>query len=237
MKRIRCPRPPLTLDYDVAVIGAGVIGLACAERLSRDGRSVIIIERHASFGLETSSHNSEVVHAGMYYPTGSLKARLCVAGNALLRAYCERHRVALAPVGKFIVATAHEEESKLDEILARGVANGVIGLERVGRRFLAEHEPHVMATAALFSPNTAIVDSHGFMASLLADARTNGCDVAFRHRVVGAAPCRVGYALRVQDDQGETSSLSANIVINAAGLCSTTSRRSWGSTWMRRGID
>lgn len=198
------------------MIGAGVVGLACAERLSRDGRAVLVVERHASFGRETSSRSSQVIHAGLYHAPGSLKARLCVAGNRSLYAWCERRGVATARTGKHIVATSEDDEAALEAILARAAANGV-GLQRVSAAELAEREPSVIARAALFSPTSGIVDSHALMSSLLAAAR---CDVAWRHALVRADRVAGGYALAARDASGAETTVRARAVVNAAGLAS-----------------
>ncbi|HEX8954293.1 MAG TPA: FAD-dependent oxidoreductase, partial [Polyangia bacterium] len=182
------------MDWDVVVVGAGVVGLACAERLARAGLSTLVAERHARFGQETSSRNSQVVHAGMYYPTGSLKAALCVRGNASLYAWCERHGVAHRRVGKYIVAPGPDGEPALDAICERGRANGVARLERVSGARVAADEPAVIAHAALFSPDTGIVDAHELMASLAAAARAHGCDFAFEHTLVAAERAGAGWA-------------------------------------------
>lgn len=210
------------MDFDVVVIGAGVVGLAVAEAAARAGRSVVIVERHGAFGTETSSRNSQVIHAGMYYPAGSLKARLCVPGNRALYAWCERHGVDHARLGKYIVATAPDEEPALEQILARARTNGVDALEPVTGAAVAAAEPHVRATAGLWSPNTGIVDAHGFMASLLAEARAHDADVAFEHRVTRIAREDGGYSVGFVDPSGEPGSITARAVVNAAGLdCDT----------------
>lgn len=203
---------------DVVIIGAGVVGLACAERLSRDGREVLVLERHPAFGRETSSRNSGVIHAGMYYPTGSLKARLCVPGNRSLYAWCEERRVPFARTGKYIVATSAEDEAILAGILARGRANGVAGLEPVTGAAIAEAEPNVIATAGLWSPDTGIVDVHALMASLFEAARARGAVFAWRHAVTGIEPGGGGYRMRVVGPGGEPLAVNARAVVNAAGL-------------------
>lgn len=206
------------MDWDVVVVGAGVVGLACAERLARAGRSVLVTERHARFGQETSSRNSQVIHAGMYYPTGSLKATLCVRGNASLYAWCERHGVAHRRTGKYIVAPTADGERELDAILARGRANGVAGLTKVSGAHVEAEEPSVIAHAALFSPSTGIVDAHALMASLAAAARAHGCDFAYEHALVAADRAASGWELRFGDAAGATATIGAARVVNAAGL-------------------
>ena len=205
------------MDADVVVIGAGVVGLACARELAARGRDVILIERHERFGVETSSRNSEVVHAGIYYASGTLKARLCVQGNRSLYAWCESHGVPHARLGKLIVATAEDEEPKLDQILRQALENGVTSLRRFAPSQVRKIEPHVRATHALWSPDTGIVDSHQLMASLLADAEARGCSVAWRHEIV-AAECSGG-CYRVTARSGtESTRLETRSVVNSAGL-------------------
>jgi L-2-hydroxyglutarate oxidase LhgO len=205
------------LDTDVVVIGAGVIGLACARELAARGRDVLLIERHERFGVETSSRNSEVVHAGIYYPAGSLKARLCARGNRSLYAWCASHDVPHARLGKLIVATAADEEPKLEQIVRQALANDVTSLSFVTVAEVRALEPHVRATRGLWSPDTGIVDSHQLMASLLADAERHGATVALRHEVVGAEPASGGYRLDARSGV-ERTSVEARQVVNAAGL-------------------
>ena len=205
------------MDADVVVVGAGVVGLACARELSARGRDVVLIERHERFGVETSSRNSEVVHAGIYYPVGSLKARLCALGNRSLYAWCEAHGVPHARLGKLIVATAEDEEPKLDQILRQAVENGVTSLQRFAPNQVRKLEPHVRATHALWSPDTGIVDSHQLMGSLLAEAEAHGSTAAWRHDVVGAERSGDGYRVAAASD-GETTALDTRCVVNAAGL-------------------
>lgn len=206
------------MKSDAVVIGGGVIGLAVTMRLAAAGRSCVLLERHRTFGYEASSRNSEVVHAGMYYPTGSLKARLCVAGNRSLYAWCAAHRVEASRVGKFIVATADDEIPVLQGILDRARANGVPALRWAGMAELAGAEPHVSAVAALFSPDTGIVDSHGLMQSLADSAAAAGAMLAWGHAFTGAEPSGRGYRVRFEDPGGEAGAVDAGVVINAAGL-------------------
>ena len=205
------------VDADCVVVGAGAVGLACARELAARGRDVVLIERHERFGVETSSRNSEVIHAGIYYPVGSLKAQLCVRGNRSLYAWCETHGVPHARLGKLIVATSVEEEPKLDQILRQAVENGVTSLRRLAPKQVAGLEPHVRATHALWSPDTGIVDSHRLMASLLTEAESHGCTAAWRHDVVGAERSPDGY--RVAAVCGaDTTTLETRCLVNAAGL-------------------
>jgi L-2-hydroxyglutarate oxidase LhgO len=205
------------VDADCVVIGAGVVGLACARELAARGRDVLLIERHERFGVETSSRNSEVVHAGIYYPTGSLKARLCAAGNRSLNAWCAARGVPHARLGKVIVATAPEEEAKLDEIARQAAANGVTSLRPLSSRDVREIEPHVRAVRGLWSPDTGIVDSHQLMASLLADAEAGGCTAVWRHEIVAGERGADGYRV-VAKSGSETTELRTRTVVNSAGL-------------------
>ncbi|MEM8660112.1 MAG: FAD-dependent oxidoreductase, partial [Pseudomonadota bacterium] len=151
---------------DAVVIGAGVIGLAIASALARKGLETIVLEQASHIGSETSSRNSEVIHAGIYYPPGSLKARLCVRGKALLYDYLQAHQIAHARCGKLIVATSAHEAMQLDAIAQRAVANGVNDLRYLSKSEVAELEPEVEAERAMFSPSTGIVESHQLMLSL-----------------------------------------------------------------------
>lgn len=210
------------MDADAVVIGAGVVGLACARALAERGRAVVILERHERFGVETSSRNSEVVHAGIYYPPGSLKAALCARGNPGLYAWCAARGVGHRRIGKLIVAAGAEEEPKLEAILSQADANGVRSLEPLTPAQAAALEPRVRCTAALWSPDTGIVDSHALMASLLADAEAHGATAAWRQAVCGAEPVSGGYRVAARDEFGECASLDAPWVVNAAGLDADT---------------
>lgn len=206
------------MDVDTVVIGAGVVGLACARELAAAGHDVLLLERHAKFGVETSSRNSEVVHAGIYYPPGSLKATLCVRGNAGLYAWCAAHDVPHRRLGKLIVATEAGEEAKLAGILQRAEANGVRSLRPLAPVDVRRMEPHVRATAALWSPDTGIVDSHVFMARLLAGAEAAGCTAAWRHTLVGVDLIPGGYRMTAATEGGEETAVTASRVVNSAGL-------------------
>lgn len=178
---------------------------------------MLAIERHPRIGQETTSRNSGVVHAGMYYPAGSRKAALCVRGNASLGAWCEAHGVALARVGKLIVATDEAGEAELARILERGLANGCPELSFATRAQL-DAEPGVIARAALWSPRTGIVDVHALVHSLAAEAQAHGADLALGHTLASAERTAAGYALRVRDPAGDVATIEVTAVVNAAGL-------------------
>jgi L-2-hydroxyglutarate oxidase LhgO len=209
-------------DFDVCIIGAGVVGLACAAELAAAGRSVLVLERHARPGQETSSRNSGVIHAGLYYPTNSLKARLCVEGRALLYERCRKYGIGHRKTGKLLVATAPEEEPKLAAIQARGLANGAGELTQLSRADVARLEPRVSAISAIWSPESGIVDVHELMYSYQKEASDQGAVFVFQTEVVGIEPSAQGFSVvtRSTAAQGgsESAVLGSRILINAAGL-------------------
>ncbi|MGE4239446.1 NAD(P)/FAD-dependent oxidoreductase [Ramlibacter sp.] len=203
-------------DFDAVVIGAGVVGLAIAARLAREGRETLVLEAENIYGSGVSSRNSEVIHAGIYYPRGSLKARMCVEGRQALYTFCESHGVAHRRCGKLIVAGPGE----LDELRAierAGLANGVADLRWLDRAEALALEPRLDCAAALLSPSTGIVDSHGLMTALLGEAQHHGAMLAVGSRVVGGRITRRGVSLDVAA-MGETTRIEARTVVNAAGL-------------------
>lgn len=206
----------MTEHVDAVVIGAGVIGLACARALARAGKEVIILERHGAFGTETSARNSEVIHAGIYYPAGSLKASLCVAGRKQLYDYCEQYGVAHSRCGKLIVATSSKQDAKLADIQRRAVANGVTDICFLTAAEAMTLEPELHCTSALLSPSTGIVDSHGLMLALLGDAERHGAMLAVQSPFVSAAVRDDGIEIVAGGESSTT--LLADIVINSAGL-------------------
>ena len=201
---------------DTLVIGAGVVGLAAARALAQTGRDVVILEAADAFGTVTSARNSEVVHAGLYYPTGSRKAQLCVQGREQLYAYCAERGIAHRRCGKLIVATSAAQLDKLDVLHAQARANGVHDLQRLTADEARAMEPALACVAALWSPSTGIVDSHGLMLALLADAEAAGAVLALKSPVQAIEAIdagRGGYRVTIG---GET--LQVRRLVNAAGL-------------------
>jgi L-2-hydroxyglutarate oxidase LhgO len=211
-------------SIDCVVIGAGVVGLAVARALALAGREVVALERHARIGEETSSRNSEVIHAGLYYPTDSLKARLCVAGKAELYAYCESRSIDHKRCGKVIVAIDESQTGKLEALQRQGRENGVLDLERLDAKQLGRLEPSVRGVAALWSPSTGIVDIHGLMQAFVADIEGAGGMVATSSKLVSSRTRADRIELSVESG-GATSVIAAQAVINAAGLDATRAAR------------
>jgi L-2-hydroxyglutarate oxidase LhgO len=214
----------MTERVECAVIGAGVVGLAIARRLAMDGREVVILEAETAFGTHTSARNSEVIHAGIYYATGSLKARLCVAGKALLYRYCQEHDVAQRRIGKIIVASDASQLEGLKQYQAQAAVNGVRDLEWLEAATLHELEPEVRSVAGVFSPSTGIIDSHGLMLAYLGDAQAHGASLALASPVLGGAVEDNG--IRLDVGGAEQMTLLCGSVINSAGLSAQAVARS-----------
>ena len=202
---------------DCVVIGAGVVGLAVARALALKGREVVVLEALGLIGSVTSSRNSEVIHAGIYYPTGSLKHRLCLEGKRALYAYCDAHGVPYRRCGKLIVATAPEEEGPLDAIAAKAEANGVEEMRRLSRMQAQAMEPDLACTEALWSGSTGIISSHDLMLAYQGDLEAAGGVVALNAPVVGGAVLDDG-RFRLEVGGVEPMRLEADLVVNAAGL-------------------
>jgi L-2-hydroxyglutarate oxidase LhgO len=202
---------------DCAVIGAGVVGLAVARELAVAGREVLVLEAAETFGTATSSRNSEVVHAGLYYPSDSFKARMCRRGRDLLYSYLEEHGIEHLRCGKLVVATDTGEIEILRSVEKRALANGVEDVRWLSGNEATALEPEVRCRAALFSPSTGIFDSHGYMLSLKGEAETHGAAFAFHAEVAGGAVRDSGIELSVVND-GAKIGLLCRTVVNCAGL-------------------
>jgi len=201
---------------DCVVIGAGVVGLACARALALAGREVIVLESAGAIGTETSSRNSEVIHAGIYYPPGSQKARLCVEGKQLLYPYCERHGVRHRRCGKLIVATTSAQVATLHKIQAHAADNGVHDLRLLDAAEAKASEPELNCVAALHSPSTGIIDSHGLMLAFQGEAEDHGAMLALHSPVTGGEIASTGIVLDVGG--AEPMRICARTVVNSAGL-------------------
>ena len=207
----------MAADFDTVVVGAGVIGLAIARKLALSGQQVLVLEKAVRAGTETSSRNSEVIHAGIYYPTGSLKARLCVAGRKLLFDYCASYNVDTSRPGKLIVATNTEEEAKLKSIAALALANGVDDLQWLSQADVAKREPAIRCTSALLSPSTGIIDAAGLMLSLQGDAETGGADFAFNTTCKKVEKRDGLFIVNAGSANGEASEVTCKHLVNCAG--------------------
>ena len=203
-------------DVDCVVVGAGVVGLAVARALALRGREVVVVEAENAFGTATSSRNSEVIHAGLYYPPGSLRARLCVRGRQLLYEFCADHGVGHRRCGKLIVAADESELAALDALRAQAAACGVDDLQPLTSAQVRAIEPQLRCVGALLSPSTGIVDSHGLMLALLGDAQAHGAMLALCSPVVAMRVSPRGIELDVASDPPMT--LRARSVVNSAGL-------------------
>jgi L-2-hydroxyglutarate oxidase LhgO len=214
-------------DLDTLVIGAGVVGLAAAAAIARNGRTVAIIDRHPRPGMETSTHNSGVIHAGIYYPSGTLKARLCVEGAARMYEFCAAHAVPHERCGKLIVASSASEVPTLEELHATGTHNGVAGLDIVDAAFIRRREPHAAGVAALWSPNTGRLDASALVLALRRVAEEAGAMFAPDAALVGGEPTPGGMRIRTRHEE-----LNARVLVNAAGLYSDeVSARLGGETF------
>jgi len=203
-------------ELDCVVVGAGVVGLAVARALALTGREVVVLEAAEGIGTETSSRNSEVIHAGIYYPAGSLMARFCVAGRKTLYAYCREKGVPHANCGKLIVATSADEDSRLSDIKRRAAVNGVDDMRILTREEACALEPNLRCTSALLSPSTGIVDSHGFMVALQGDAENAGAVMVFHSPMLaGRATCD---GIEIDVGGADPITLRCRLLINSAGL-------------------
>jgi L-2-hydroxyglutarate oxidase LhgO len=204
-------------DFDAVVVGAGAVGLACGYALARRGLSVAVLEKETAIGQGVSSRNSEVIHGGLYYPTGSLKARLCVAGRRALYAFLETHKVAFDRCGKLVVATTAAELDTLEAIRAQATTNGVEGVRRLTRAEALALEPELACHGALISPESGVFDSHGYMLALQGEIEAAGGAVVVGAPFEAARPLGEG-GLRLRVGGAEPAELSCRYLVTAPGL-------------------
>jgi L-2-hydroxyglutarate oxidase LhgO len=200
-------------EIDVAVIGAGVVGLAAGLAVARGGHGVCLLEREPRAGMGTSTHNSQVIHAGIYYPPGSLKAKHCVEGARMLYEFCETYGVPYRRCGKLIVANDDHEIRELEELCARGEANGVRGLKIVDSAFIRQREPHVRAAAALYSPDSGVLEAEGLVRTLARLCADREAYLLPGMMLLGSEPANGAIELRTPAE-----TIRARAVVNAAGL-------------------
>jgi L-2-hydroxyglutarate oxidase LhgO len=208
------------MDAEITIIGAGVVGLAIAQKVSEEYSNVFVIEKYSTFGQETSSRNSEVIHAGIYYPKGSLKASLCTEGKKLLYDFCRKYDIQFNKCGKLIVATSQDEISVIEGIRQTGLDNGVADLSIMEKDEISEIEPYIFALRAIFSPSTGIVDSHSLMKRYETNIINNGGQIVYGSEVAGIKRIKNGYEVILYDADKTTYSFTTKILINSAGLTS-----------------
>jgi L-2-hydroxyglutarate oxidase LhgO len=210
----------MSVDCDIAIIGAGIIGLAIASALSDDERNIYIVEKNMTHGMGVSSRNSEVIHAGIYDPPGSLKARFCVEGKELLYETCVRNNIPHRNIGKLIIATSEQERGKLEELMKNAELNGVRSLQILEGTRIRDMEPNIRAIAGLYSPETGIVSAHHLMDYYLHKAKTRRAEIVYGTNVTGIQKVSQGYQIATVDSNGDRFEFVAERVINSAGLYS-----------------
>ncbi|WP_196140934.1 NAD(P)/FAD-dependent oxidoreductase [Aliikangiella sp. G2MR2-5] len=207
------------MKFDICIAGAGVIGLAIAQELATQKKTVLLLERNSSFGQEVSSRNSEVIHAGIYYPEDALKTTLCIEGRRRLYSFCEQYRVPYRKLGKLIVCSDSQDIAQLESIYHNAVNNGVEEVHLVDSDYCKKHEPAIKACMAISSPQTGIIDSHSYMLTLLGLAQNQGVDYVANTLVERVACTENGLNVHCKDRlSAETMTISCGIFINAAGL-------------------
>jgi L-2-hydroxyglutarate oxidase LhgO len=210
--------PPMTsFDFDACVVGAGAVGLACGFALAKRGLSVVVLEKERAIGQGVSSRNSEVAHGGLYYPTGSLKARFCVAGRRALYPFLDAHQVAYRKCGKLVVATEPDEIPRIEAVAAQARANDVEGLEEISAAAAVALEPGLRAVAALLSPQSGVFDSHGYMLALKGEIEDRGGDVVLATPFESASPIDIG-GFVVQAGGDSPTELTVRLLVTAPGL-------------------
>lgn len=210
----------MTPEVDVLVVGAGVVGLAAGAALARRGKSVLVLERHDAIARETTSRNSEVIHAGLYYPEGSLKAICCVEGREAIYARCASRRIPHRPLGKIVIATSADETPRLEALARQAERNGVPGIRFLDAGEIRAREPDVRAVAGFLSPCTGIVDAHALALSFAAEGEAHGMQIVLRSELASLERVAGGFRAEALDPGGERSAIAAAAVVNAAGLAS-----------------
>lgn len=203
---------------NITIVGAGVVGLAVAAELAGEYRDVFIVEKNPAYGQETSSRNSEVIHAGIYYPADSLKTRTCREGNRLLYDFCLKNHIPHRKIGKLVVAVDKSELKSLESLFQQGRANGVGDLKLLSGQEVEKIEPRVKSAGAIYSPSTGIIDSHGLMQALAGQFKERGGNIACESELVGIEKSRDGFELEIKNKKGETFKFQSRAVINCAGL-------------------
>ena len=202
----------------ITIVGAGVIGLSIASELSKSCKDILVLERNSSFGQEISSRNSEVIHAGIHYPKDSLKAKTCIEGKKLTYEFCLKNNVAHKRIEKLIVAVKDSEIVDLEDLLKQGLENGVRDLRLINEKEIKKLEPGIKAIAAIHSPSSGIMDTHGFMKNLVDRFESDNGKVAYATEVIGIDKKKDVYEITVKDSQKESFKFSSRVVINCAGL-------------------
>jgi L-2-hydroxyglutarate oxidase LhgO len=205
---------------DIVIIGAGVVGLAIAERLSHTKKvqEIVVLERHDGFGRETSSRNSEVIHAGLYYAENLLKTKLCIPGNPMLYQLCRKEGIPHRKTGKIILATDESEEQQLQSIFKQAETNGAAGISLISGKEIEIMEPYVFGLSGLYSPESGIIDSHQLMKYFEQTAESRGVTMAYGSEVIALEKSVDGYVVEIKDTDGEQLQLESGVVINSAGL-------------------
>jgi len=203
---------------DITIIGAGVIGLSIAYALGKLDKDVLVIEKNSSFGQETSSRNSEVIHSGIYYPPGSMKADTCIQGRELLYDFCLKYNIDHKRSGKILAASDDEGIKKIGSIYKNAMDCGIDNLKMLDKKEIHEIEPEIQSEAAVFCPDSGIIDSHGLMKTLYGLSRDRNTVFAFGVKVTGIRKTGSGYSIAVEEPHGEYFNFNSSIVINAAGL-------------------
>ncbi|MDD5070671.1 MAG: NAD(P)/FAD-dependent oxidoreductase [Candidatus Omnitrophica bacterium] len=202
----------------ITIIGAGVIGLACAYELSKSYDDIVVLDRHPCFGQEASSRNSEVIHSGLYYPKDSLKSKTCIEGNTLIYEFCVKNKVSFKKTGKLVVATNQSEIEKIEQLYENAADCGVKNLVWADQALIKSKAPQIRTKKAFFSPDSGLIDTHGFMKALYLAAKSRSAVFSFSSQVVGVKVKKGFYEITVADSGNNLFSFQSEIVINACGL-------------------